>query len=88
MTGALRDRKRATVVGQRTFGKGVFQEVQKLSNGGLLDLTVGEYFLPGGENIGKKGVTPTVKAKDDPKTDRDEGLPVALRALARQVSGR
>ncbi|MGI9081205.1 MAG: S41 family peptidase [Thermoleophilaceae bacterium] len=88
VTGALRDRKRATVVGQRTFGKGVFQEVQKLSNGGLLDLTVGEYFLPGGENIGKKGVTPTVKAKDDPKTDRDEGLPVALRALARQVSGR
>ncbi len=88
VTGALRDRKRATVVGQRTFGKGVFQEVQKLSNGGLLDLTVGEYFLPGGENIGKKGVTPTVKAKDDPKTDRDEGLPVALRALARQASGR
>nr|MBA3299700.1 S41 family peptidase [Thermoleophilaceae bacterium] len=68
VTGALRDRKRATVVGQRTFGKGVFQEVQKLSNGGLLDLTVGEYFLPGGENIGKKGVRPTVKATDDPKT--------------------
>jgi len=88
VTGALRDRKRATVVGQRTFGKGVFQEVQKLSNGGLLDLTVGEYFLPGGENIGKKGVTPTVKASDDPKTDRDEALPVALRALARQASGR
>jgi len=88
VTGALRDRKRATVVGQRTFGKGVFQEVQKLSNGGLLDLTVGEYFLPGGENIGKNGVTPTVKASDDPKTDRDEALPVALRALARQGSGR
>ena len=88
VTGALRDRKRATVVGQRTFGKGVFQEVQKLSNGGLLDLTVGEYFLPGGENIGKKGVRPTVKATDDPKTERDEALPVALRALARQAAGR
>jgi len=88
VTGALRDRKRATVVGQRTFGKGVFQEVQKLSNGGLLDLTVGEYFLPGGENIGKKGVRPTVKATDDPKTERDEALPVALRSLARQAAAR
>ena len=86
VTGALRDRHRATVVGQRTFGKGVFQEVQPLSNGGLLDLTVGEYFLPSGENIGKKGIVPTVKAKDDPKTERDEALPVALRELAKKAA--
>ncbi|HEV2075507.1 MAG TPA: S41 family peptidase, partial [Thermoleophilaceae bacterium] len=39
VAGALRDRGRATVVGERTFGKGVFQEVQPLSNGGALDLT-------------------------------------------------
>ena len=58
VTGALRDTKRATVVGTRTFGKGVFQEVLPLSNGGVLDITVGEYFLPSGENIGKKGVQP------------------------------
>jgi carboxyl-terminal processing protease len=88
VTGALRDRKRATVVGQRTFGKGVFQEVQPLSNGGLLDLTVGEYFLPSGENIGKKGVRPTVKAVDNPKTNRDEALPVALRTLAEKAAAR
>ena len=88
VTGALRDRKRATVVGQRTFGKGVFQDVQRLSNGGLLDLTVGEYFLPSGENIGKKGVRPTVKAVDNPKTDRDEALPTALRTLAEKAAGR
>ncbi|MGI8946081.1 MAG: S41 family peptidase [Thermoleophilaceae bacterium] len=88
VTGALRDRERGTVVGQRTFGKGVFQEVHTLSNGGVLDLTVGQYFLPGGENIGKKGVRPTVKAKDDPKTDRDEALPTALRTLAEQASQR
>ena len=88
VTGALRDRHRATVVGQRTFGKGVFQEVLELSNGGLLDLTVGEYFLPSGENIGKKGIVPTVKAKDDPKTDRDEALPIALRALAKKAAAR
>jgi carboxyl-terminal processing protease len=81
VTGALRDRKRATVVGVRTFGKGVFQEVLPLSNGGLLDITVGEYYLPSGENIGKKGVRPTVRAVDDPETDRDEALPTALKTL-------
>ena len=86
VTGALRDSKRATVVGTRTFGKGVFQEVEPLSNGGVLDITVGEYFLPSGENIGKKGVVPTVKASDDPETDRDEALPKALRTLADQAA--
>jgi carboxyl-terminal processing protease len=88
VTGALRDSKRATVVGTRTFGKGVFQEVQPLSNGGVLDITVGEYFLPSGENIGMKGVRPTVKASDNAKTDRDEALPVALKTLSRKVSPR
>jgi carboxyl-terminal processing protease len=86
VTGALRDTKRATVVGTRTFGKGVFQEVVPLSNGGVLDITVGEYFLPSGENIGKKGVRPTVRAVDDPDTDRDEALPVALRTLAKKAN--
>ena len=85
VTGALRDTKRATVVGTRTFGKGVFQEVMPLSNGGVLDITVGEYFLPSGENIGKKGVRPTVRAVDDPETDRDEALPIALKTLAEKA---
>ncbi|HZI91710.1 MAG TPA: S41 family peptidase [Thermoleophilaceae bacterium] len=81
VTGAMRDRKRATIVGTRTFGKGVYQEVQPLSNGGVLDITVGQYFLPKGENIQEKGVRPTVRAVDDPDTDRDEALPKALSTL-------
>src|ERR671920_1296824 len=56
VTGALQDRHRATVVGTRTFGKGVFQEVEPLANGGALDITVGEYFLPSGRNLGGGGV--------------------------------
>jgi carboxyl-terminal processing protease len=87
VSGAIKDRGRGTVVGTRTFGKGVFQEVQPLSNGGLLDITVGQYFLPNGENIGDKGVKPTVKARDDVDTERDEALPVALDTLADEASG-
>jgi len=80
-TGALRARGRATIVGTRTFGKGVFQEVETLSNGGALDLTVGRYYLPDGEPLPKDGIKAQVHASDNPKTPRDEALPVALRVL-------
>ena len=73
VAGALQDRKRAKIVGTRTFGKGVFQEIMRLDNGGALDITVGEYFTPKGRNLGggglKKGagITPEVQAQDDPR---------------------
>ena len=93
VTGALKDRERAEVVGTRTFGKGVFQEVRRLSNGGALDITVGEYFTPKGRNLGGGGVKqgagiePDVKAEDDAKTeDRDEALEVAVKTVAREAA--
>jgi carboxyl-terminal processing protease len=93
VTGALQDRHRAEVVGTRTFGKGVFQEVRQLSNGGALDITVGEYFTPSGRNLGGGGVKqgagiqPDVKAEDDVKTkQRDEGLEVAVKTVAREAT--
>jgi carboxyl-terminal processing protease len=79
--GALRDDARATIVGEKTFGKGVFQQVESLQNGGLLKLTVGSYYLPKGENLAGDGINPQVRAHDNPKTKRDEALPVALRTL-------
>jgi carboxyl-terminal processing protease len=88
VAGALQDRKRATLVGTRTFGKGVFQEVMPLDNGGALDLTVGQYFLPSGRNLGGAGtkpgggIKPDVAAQDDPATRRDEALDKALDVLA------
>ena len=85
VTGALRDRGRAKVVGTRTFGKGLVQEVEDLSNGGVLDLTVANYYLPDGETISTKGIKPEVRAVDDPDTDRDEALPVALDTLVREL---
>jgi carboxyl-terminal processing protease len=89
VTGALQDRRRAEVVGTNTYGKGVFQEIRELPNGGALDLTVGQYFLPSGRNLGGRGVAegsgvaPDVRASDDPDTTRrDEALDTALAQLA------
>jgi carboxyl-terminal processing protease len=81
VTGALRDHDRATVVGTHTFGKGVFQQIEPLSNGGVLDLTVGRFFLPNGENLAGKPIQPQVKAQDNPHTTRDEALDTALQTL-------
>ncbi|MGI9099268.1 MAG: S41 family peptidase, partial [Solirubrobacteraceae bacterium] len=88
----LQDRERAEIVGTRPFGKGVFQEVRRLSNGGALDITVGQYFLPSGRNLGGAGVKqgsgikPDVQARDDPDTNaRDEALVRALAVLARKL---
>lgn len=90
VAGAIQDRDRGTVVGTRTFGKGVFQEVHQLSNGGALDITVGEYFTPDGRNLGGggpkvgAGIEPDVVARDRSATPRrDEALQAALRTVAR-----
>jgi len=91
VAGALQDRGRAKIVGTRTFGKGVFQEVIELHNGGALDITAGQYFTPKGRNLGGGGVKPgagiqpDVQAQDKPRTPRDEGLNRALRVLAGEV---
>jgi carboxyl-terminal processing protease len=84
-TGALRDSGRATIVGTRTFGKGVFQEIEPLENGGALDVTVGRYYLPSGKPLPKDGIQPQVKAKDDPKTKKDEALQTALDTLVKKL---
>lgn len=90
VTAALQDRHRAKVVGTRTYGKGVFQEVLPLANGGALDITVGEYFTPSGRNLGGGGVKqgagirPDVYAADNPHTRMDEALAAAERTVAAQ----
>ena len=91
VTGALKDRGRAKVVGTHTFGKGVFQEIETLSNGGALDMTVGEYFTPDNHNLGGGGVregagiTPDVPVKTNPHAKGDPALAVAERTVAAEV---
>jgi carboxyl-terminal processing protease len=89
VTAALQDHHRATVVGTHTYGKGVFQELEPLSSGGAVKITVGEYYTPNGRNLGGSGVkegagvTPEVPVPHG--VDSEHGLQVALHTLAAKL---
>jgi carboxyl-terminal processing protease len=85
VTAALEQSGVAKVAGTTSFGKGTFQEVIPLNNGGALDLTVGQYLTRNGTSINDVGIPPQVKAKDNPKTKPDEGIQRALQVLAPQL---
>jgi carboxyl-terminal processing protease len=86
VTAALQERRGAKVVGTRTFGKGVFQEVREMSNGGALDITVGQYFTPNGRNLGGGGVKEGAGiAPNIPVPDPKRQLDVALNTLAAEA---
>jgi len=81
VTGALKDHRRAEVIGTRTFGKGLVQSIIDLGNGAALKLTTAVYLTPNGTNINHKGITPNIVVRDDPKTKKDEQLQAALKYL-------
>jgi carboxyl-terminal processing protease len=89
VTAALQDHRRATVVGTHTYGKGVFQELEPLSGGGAIKITVGEYFTPNGRNLGGGGVREGAGIAPEvavPKgVDTEHGLEVALQTLLAKV---
>jgi carboxyl-terminal processing protease len=86
LAAALADDSGATVVGTRTYGKGLFQEEEYLANGGALKLSVGEFFTPKGINLAEShGVHPDVRVADDPATKVDEAKQRAFGVLAGQV---
>jgi carboxyl-terminal processing protease len=60
LAGALKENKRATVVGTTTFGKGTVQSVHSLSDGSGLAVTISRYYPPSGMNINKKGIAPDI----------------------------
>lgn len=80
--GALQDHGRAMIVGEVTFGKGTVQEVQELSDGSSLHVTIAKWLLPNGKWIGDGGIIPDVEIKDDLETeDVDEQVVRAVEIL-------
>jgi carboxyl-terminal processing protease len=86
VAGALRDNHRATIVGERTFGKALVQAVDPLDNGAALELTIAQYWTPSGDDLSGVGLSPQIHAVDNPRTKQDEALAMALRVLARPAS--
>ena len=62
-SGIMKDYKKAILVGTKTYGKGIVQQVYDLDDGTGIKLTVGAYYLPGGENIHKEGLEPDVEVE-------------------------
>ncbi len=58
LAGALNDNGAAKLVGEKTFGKGVVQDVKELGDGGSLKVTIASWYTPSGKNISKEGITP------------------------------
>ncbi len=84
VAGALRDSVRARLIGERTFGKALVQNVVPLRDGGALKLTTARYLTPAGFNLAERGLPPDVKIADDPATPKDE---VLQRGLALAAAG-
>jgi len=87
VTAALKENDLATVIGTRTYGKGVFQEVIPLDAGGALDLTVGEYLTADGTSILGKGVVPDQRIVDEDPSNGDAVLDAGLDQVASELPG-
>jgi carboxyl-terminal processing protease len=82
VTGALRDAGRATVIGSKTFGKGVIQSLVALEGGGALKYTIAEYLTPRGQHVDRRGITPDVRvATPAAHGEGDPALDAAIRIL-------
>mgnify|MGYP001407307152 FL=1 len=86
VSGALKDHKRAIILGERTYGKGSVQSIIPLKNGGGLRLTISKYYLPSGESISEVGVLPDIFVEENGKnfkidTNTDNQLKYAIDLL-------
>lgn len=84
VAGALKDNKVATIVGQKSYGKGSVQDILPLNSGGQLKVTIARWHRPNGENIDKKGIKPDVEvaiSEEDIKAEIDPQLDAAIAEL-------
>lgn len=89
VAGALRDYKKAVLVGNQTFGKGSVQTLQNLSDGAELKVTIAKWLTPAGDFINGKGLTPTYKVdltQDDLNNNRDPQINKAVQLLLKGSS--
>lgn len=84
VAGALHDHKAATLIGEKSFGKGSVQRVIPLSAGGSLKVTIARWFTPNGKNIDKEGITPDQEVKitaEDRQAGADPQMDSAIKSL-------
>ena len=70
LTAAIQDNNGGTVIGSKTYGKGVTQTAHRFADGSAVKLTVTEYFRPNGEKVNDVGITPDIEASDEEAMDR------------------
>jgi len=86
LAGALKDHKRAIILGETTYGKGSVQSIIPLRNGGGIRLTISKYYLPSGKSISEIGVSPDITVEEDGdafemNTTTDNQLNYAIKLL-------
>ena len=86
VAGALKDHKRAILIGERSYGKGSVQSIIPLKNNGAIRLTVSKYYLPSGDSISEVGVVPDFEVEEENdefriNTETDNQLKFALKLL-------
>jgi carboxyl-terminal processing protease len=81
LASALKDNGRAVVVGNRTYGKGLVQEINRLPGGSAIHITVSRYLTPAGNDINKIGVIPDIR-----ETDKNKQMQVALTCLKEKIA--
>ena len=82
--GALKDHKRAIILGENSYGKGSVQSIIPLRNGGGMRLTISKYYLPSGKSISEVGVTPDILVEETDEdfkinSDKDNQLNYAIK---------
>ena len=86
VAGALKDHKRAIVIGENSYGKGSVQSIIPLKNNGAIRLTISKYYLPSGESISGTGITPDIEVVENSdefriNTETDNQLSFAVKLL-------
>ena len=82
--GALKDHKRAIILGESSYGKGSVQSIIPLRNGGGMRLTISKYYLPSGKSISEVGVTPDILVEEEEEdflinSEKDNQLDYAIK---------